>query len=405
MKSLFSSFLIFSGVALLVAASAAFGQTTGAKDSASVRPGVTVRRVPISPEQMKKIMEASVAGATVPLWNYSVVSPLDSNTYTGTMIGRDPGLDAHVHRTTTIDFYLVPLILKFPNSGPVFDPTTANTCNVDNNGNDQSSLFFVENSPEFVASSITINGVNEGTVQYTDAFQRGNFNGVPPNTTLASLPYHTKYNLIVAAAQTINVPSTWSPTSSTSLCGTQGSVDVGKLDAYLQGTAIPAVQNAGTTSVIMFLVDSVYETLNGAPYSAGYHTVFFPGGGTVPQVYGISEWNSAASTIPAGLCGSGCADIDIMSHEIGELTDDPLTNNAAPAWGHIGQVTGCQADVEVGDPLSGTLFSGITLSNFTYHPQELAFFDWFFRISPSRGAGGDYSDNGTFTTDAGAVCM
>jgi hypothetical protein len=39
-----------------------------------------------------------------------------------------------------------------------------------------------------------------------------------------------------------------------------------------------------------------------------------------------------------------------------------------------------------------------------YMPQELAFFSWFYRQSPSIGINGWYSDNGTFRTGAGPVC-
>ena len=99
-------------------------------------------------------------------------------------------------------------------------------------------------------------------------------------------------------------------------------------------------------------------------------------------------------------------DTQILSHELAELTDDPLVNNATPAWGGTGQDVGvCQANLEVGDPLSGmTPFPPVTMPNgVTYDLQELAFFSWFFG-SPSIGAGGSFSDNGAFNTDAGAIC-
>ena len=77
--------------------------------------------------------------------------------------------------------------------------------------------------------------------------------------------------------------------------------------------------------------------------------------------------------------------------------DDPLGTNPTPAWGNIGQVQGCQNNLEVGDPLSGTFFPPVTMNNFTYNPQELAFYSWFYRQTPSIGSGGVYSNNGTFT--------
>jgi hypothetical protein len=75
--------------------------------------------------------------------------------------------------------------------------------------------------------------------------------------------------------------------------------------------------------------------------------------------------------------------------------NDPLTTNPTPAWGHVGQVSGCQSNLEVGDPLSGTTFP-VMLNGFTYHPQELAFFSWFYRQKPSIAVNNWYSDQGTF---------
>ncbi len=99
---------------------------------------------------------------------------------------------------------------------------------------------------------------------------------------------------------------------------------------------------------------------------------------------------------------SGSGDISALSHEVGEWMDDPNGVNPTKPWGNIGQVSGCQNNLEVGDPLSGTVFSD-TLNGKTYHPQELAFYSWFFHQSPSQGINGWYSDGGSFTT-AAAPC-
>ena len=42
-------------------------------------------------------------------------------------------------------------------------------------------------------------------------------------------------------------------------------------------------------------------------------------------------------------------------------------------------------------------------NGYTYTLQELAYFSYFYG-GPSIAAGGAYSNNGTLTTDAGAVC-
>ena len=94
-----------------------------------------------------------------------------------------------------------------------------------------------------------------------------------------------------------------------------------------------------------------------------------------------------------------------MSHEIAEWMDDPAVNNATPAWGAEGQVTAghCQSNLEVGDPLSNNyptptapLYVTNNSTGVQYELQELAFYSWFLDSSPSLGAGGKYSDNGTF---------
>ena len=84
--------------------------------------------------------------------------------------------------------------------------------------------------------------------------------------------------------------------------------------------------------------------------------------------------------------------------------DDPLGNNPTPKWGHTGQVSACQATLEVGDPLSGTNITATMPNGFTYHLQELAFVSWFFDQVPSTGIFGWYSSNDTFKTGA-AACV
>src|SRR5258706_11667300 len=93
-----------------------------------------------------------------------------------------------------------------------------------------------------------------------------------------------------------------------------------------------------------------------------------------------------------------------MAHEVGEWMHDPIGTNPVPSWGHIGQQGGCQGNLEVGDPLSGTLFPNTLMPNgYSYHSQEMAFFSWFLG-SPSLAAGGKFSNNGTFVGQARTPC-
>lgn len=93
-------------------------------------------------------------------------------------------------------------------------------------------------------------------------------------------------------------------------------------------------------------------------------------------------------------------DVGVLAHELGEWYDDPLVSNATPRWGHVGQVSGCQGNLEVGDPLSGHFLEVAMPNGLLYHPQELAFFSWFFGQQPSLGFDGWYSMGGTFRTPA-----
>src|SRR5690242_17991320 len=74
---------------------------------------------------MPAIQTQSAAGTTIPLWSYSLVSSVDNLSYSGNMVGRSPF--AHGFRTTSVQAYLVPVIMTF-SDGTVLDPTTADTC-------------------------------------------------------------------------------------------------------------------------------------------------------------------------------------------------------------------------------------------------------------------------------------
>jgi hypothetical protein len=111
----------------------------------------------------------------------------------------------------------------------------------------------------------------------------------------------------------------------------------------------------------------------------------------------FDDWSSRCGRHRSSFRGS--KDISSLSHEIAEWMDDPFGTNRTRPWGHIGQVSGCQGNLEVGDPLSGTL-QPTKLGGTTWHPQEMAFASWFYHQNPSPSVNGWYSSNGTFRTDA-----
>jgi len=212
---------------------------------------------------------------------------------------------------------------------------------------------------------------------------------------------------IVTAVQNVTVPNGDAEESVSTGCRKFGGVELSWWDPELVGGAgqgevgtllakVAASNGVGPTDLSIFIFNSVLLTNAGAAVATGYHNAFFTGGGSGP-VQTLRSYRFRH----VGLIGG---DIDTLSHEVGEWMDDPLGTNPTPSWGHIGQVTNCQNNLEVGDPLTGTSFPGVTLGGFTYHPQELAFFSWFYG-HPSIGAGGEYSDNGTFTSDAGNLFL
>ena len=175
-------------------------------------------------------------------------------------------------------------------------------------------------------------------------------------------------------------------------------MDINWWDAYLQANIFPALaaQGVAPTTFPIFLFDSVfeYDTYSFNCCILGYHSAFGPN--NVMQSYSISSFDTSQTF---------GGDISVTSHEIAEWLDDPDTTNPTPAWGHTGQVSGCQNNLEVGDPLTGTLLPTVTMNGFDYTLQELAYPSWFFRQSPSPGAGAIYSNNRSFTVDAGPVCI
>lgn len=106
----------------------------------------------------------------------------------------------------------------------------------------------------------------------------------------------------------------------------------------------------------------------------------------------------------SGIFGPDTGNTDVLAHAMGELVNDPLTDNEAPPWGNSGQTAGCQGNLEVGDPLTGLNDPSVRMPNgLTDNLREPAFFSWFFG-GRSLGVNGWYSSNGTFTSDAGPVC-
>jgi len=354
---------------------------------------------------------SAVAAASVtalPLWSYSATASRDRKSYQGMMVGRSPFF--HGARTTSINTIVVPVkvtVKDASNDTMVFDPTQSDPACLPNGTVTATGL--VQQSPIFKPSNFTMNGVDEEDTQYVDAFQRANFfDAVNPTGN----SYHALLNLtktVPVVSVTMNSPD---GAIADGLCGKVGVIDLNVFNPMVKSTILPQLASQGvgpaTLPVLVFynvvLTEGPPDQVNpfGTPGCCvlGFHS----GTGSLqsPQLYSVANYDTSGVFTNDG----SPLDTATLSHEIGELFDDPLVNNATPAWGNIGQVTGCQQNLEVGDPLSGTFVPLVTMPNgVTYHLQELAFYSWFFG-APSIGAGGVFSDNGTppFTGDAGPIC-
>jgi hypothetical protein len=317
------------------------------------------------------------------MWAYNTTSSRNGRNYSGVMVGLDP--TSNQTSTTVITTQIVPLIFQMPDGG-VFDPTAPDACAAAPLAG-AADLTLFQQSPIFLNHAYAMNGVNVGTTQYVDAFQQANF-----WSQVGGHSYHTLLGATTLSPITVTVSAGLGVTipPGPGQCGNLGLLsDIDSFDAFVRTQLIPLLAGSGVSSTTfpIFLMSNV--VLCGPNFTGcgilGYHGAF----GSPVQTYSVSGFDTALGY-----------DAAVGAHEVAEWMDDPLGTNPTPPWGHIGQVGGCQNNLEVGDPLSGTDLPAVTMPNgFSYHLQELAFFSWFMG-GPSLGVGGKFSDNGTFQAAA-----
>ena len=358
-------------------------------------------------------MSAAQAAASSDLttFTYTVLSSRDGNTYSGAMVGQNPFGSSFT--TTSINTPIIPVILttnsvfvKITNGGAintkpgvtVFDPTVADDACF-SSPNDV-PLTLMAQSPIFQSEPFQFGPTAIGTTQYVDAFQRGNFWQFVGGTG-----YHTLLNPQILPPVTVNLPGNQGlaiPAGAFGGCGPEAVVD---LDVLFHQIFSNLLASSGVSSS-QFPIFLFYNTVMSASGSndfkhcciLGFHAAITQHPNARLQTYAFIDFESSGLFIPA------IRDTSIAAHEVGEWMDDPFGNNPTPAWGHTGPVGACQNNLEVGDPLTATNIPPVTGANgFTYHLQELAFFSWFYG-APSIAVNGWFSDNNTFSSDAGPVC-
>ncbi len=357
---------------------------------------------PLRSNTVENAVRESQSGQTIPMWTYSTYTTVDSNLYTGQIMGGAPNTG-----TTTIPTYIVPLIVVMPD-GTVFDPNAP-----DPNCAGGTPLTITQNSPLFQNAGPWMWGLPPfglGNSQYIDALQRAEFFKL---LFLGPLNYHwhTVLGLNTTAPVTLVVPSDQGQSYVLAGCNRLGVINIDWLDNYITTTLIPSLagQGVGPTTFPVVLTYNIYLASQGHNLFidccyVGYHGAY----GSPMQVYGEAEFDSN------GHYGSIAQDVTIVAHELGEAVNDPTGLNLTPAWGHVGQQQNCQNNFEVGDPLTGTQYPPVTVNGYIYHLQELAMYSWFYRpsqmVQPSRimgdlGVPNWYSTHGTFRHDAGPICQ
>jgi hypothetical protein len=300
--------------------------------------------------------------------------------YTFTQLGADPSRSHAPH--TVLPVVIIAITAQF-DDGSGFDPTFLDPCSA--------HLFppatLAAQSPIFKPADY-----GDGARQYLEEFRRLEFwslTGAPggrnPDYSVTVAPNWLRVGALIKFHGFPTQPAT---------CGRIGLVDIHQWDTFVRQTILPAFRpyGAGPGNLVLFLLSNVvfFDGNQKKCCTLGYHSWFNSGG---VQTYAVAEIDSSRAF-------KNVFDVGVLAHELGEWYDDPLVSNATPRWGHVGQVSGCQGNLEVGDPLSGHFIEVPMPNGLVYHPQELAFFSWFFGQKPSLGFDGWYSMGGTFRTSA-----
>jgi len=310
------------------------------------------------------------AAVSLPSWDGSFT--YSGTQYTYNMVGTAPSSNT----STTIPTYIIPVkIVITSRSGgkTTFDPS-----HVLSNGNTVTTNTL--DSPIFDSSTTyTQGGVDVGTTQYIDAFQRANFWG----TVKTATNYHLLLGATVLAEQTLSPSKTYGKTG-TPFGFTAGEVDINWFDAQLP----TIMSNLGIqpNSFPIFLTYDVYLTQNNSCCIGGYHSS--EGSVTDPQSYAEATYVDHV--------GAFSQDVSALSHEVGEWADDPLTVN------YNGNNTPCGI-LEVGDPLENNPNYGAyhySLHGFTYNLQDLVTLP-YFGAPPSTTV----NDWFTFQGESLSVCQ
>jgi hypothetical protein len=321
-----------------------------------------------------KNSEKAALRLALPSFSSSIVA--HGKLYKFTMVGSNPFL--RNAKKVTIPVQIIPVRFDFPD-GTILDPAAPSSgC-----AGSGTPLNLTLQSPLFQDADY-----GEGGRQFVEEIRRLEFWSYAGPGRL-NPGYSVRLSASSPASIHVTLPQGYQ--TNPAPCGRGGFIDADVWNAVLP-QVIPVLRRAGvsTKTFPIFLLLNVVTDFGGGVLAGGFHYWINSGG---VQTFGVAMYDTTHS-LPSS------RDVSVLSHEIAEWYDDPLGNNPTPPWGHLGQVDGCQANLEVGDPLTGSLFEIAMPNGFTYHPQETAFFSWFYNQVPSLGVNGLYSSGGSFTAPA-----
>lgn len=275
------------------------------------------------------------AASTIPY--FSSTFKYQGQLFAYSMVGTDPRTE---RVTTTVTVHVVPVKLTF-SSGTTLDATSLAS------GVLRSPLF---KSAKFV----------DGTTQFGDAVMRGEF--------WKYVSSHPKYHVLLSAAPleptvTIAVPAADGYTAAKA-GGPYGYLAYSWFVQTIEPQIISQLDIPPRDLTIFITARTSVLEPEGYCCYLGYHSSFPINGST---------WTTAwASVTPKS--------IEPLSHEVAEWLNDPFYNNDLPSW--VSPESGaCGGDqLEVGDPVTN-----YRLKKGGFVMQDIAFFSWFARQSPSIG--------------------
>jgi hypothetical protein len=289
-----------------------------------------------------------------PTWTYNL--SYGGTTYPETFIGTPVTGGA----STTVPVYIIPVKMVYKTTS--YDPTTVTA-------NGVSIIQNVVNSPVFASSiDYKVNGVDFGTTQYLDAFQRSNL----WSTVKTKTGYHVLLGTpVIEPVQTITV-------THGTLINAFGATklileNINYYDASIQ--ALITKLKIPSNALPLFITTQTYLSSNNGSSGCcigGYHSTTNASG----QPYASSTYITTS--------GAFAQNVGALSHEIGEWIDDPNTNNGVPA------ACGSGAVLEVGDPLEGNTNYGdyaYAVGGVTWDLQDLAEVG-YFGATPNPSASG-----------------